>query len=399
MHFYIHSQPPPPPELARADVVIPAPIAIPLVAVSEQLRLPVVITYSDDVLYNWALKNPTPAVQHITPVPTPSLSPDLAYRIHTPLSPRQPSTPFSAAYFTPLTSPLPEEELDSTDSAPALDNLRSITLFTGTSDEEEFYLSSARCELAGVAALDAMRTTMDELFVGDEIARRRISRYLYSLSGHIDEIAKQLLGVRNGCSPEAFYHDIRPWFNGQDSGPNGRKWVFEGVPAESQPKELSGPSAGQSSLVHALDIFLGVSDYSHEHGAGDRKEGPSFLDRMQTYMPRHHRAFLQHLASAPRPLRAVVEAYSESDPELSDAYNSAVSAMKRFRDSHMRIVALYIMGPARREREAQAALAKAREDAAAALHEKKPLKGTGGTDLVHFLKGVRDRTASAIIGH
>ncbi|KAI0035381.1 tryptophan 2,3-dioxygenase [Vararia minispora EC-137] len=335
MHFYIHSQPPPPPELARADVVIPAPIAVPLITVSEQLQLPVVLTYSDDVLYNWALKKTAP----------------------TPSSPAR--------------------------GAPSLDNLRCITLFTGTSDEEEFYLSSARCELVGVAALEAMRATMDELFVGDSLARLRIERYLTSLSGHIDELAKQLLAVREGCDPEAFYHDIRPWFNGQDSGPDGRKWVFEGVPRERQPSELSGPSAGQSSLVHALDIFLGVSDYSHGQGAGDRKEGPTFLDRMQIYMPRHHRAFLRHLANAPRPLRELVEEYQEKDSGLADAYNRAVGAMKRFRDAHMRIVALYIMGPARREREAQMAAAR-------------PLKGTGGTDLVSFLKGVRDRTAAAI---
>ena len=61
MHFYIHSQPAPRPELRKTDIVVPAPIAVPLVAVADQLQLPVVLTYSDDVLYNWALKNPVPA--------------------------------------------------------------------------------------------------------------------------------------------------------------------------------------------------------------------------------------------------------------------------------------------------------------------------------------------------
>jgi indoleamine 2,3-dioxygenase len=387
MHFYIHTQPPPPPELVKADVVVPGPIAIPLVAVSEQLQLPVVLTYSDDVLYNWALKNPVPSPPSTPQLP---LTPGSALYARTPFSPQAPGTPFTPAFYTPLSTPLPEEEDDTVSGVPALDNLRTITLFTGTSDEEEFYLSSARCELVGVAALDAMRATMDELFVGDALARLRIERYLKSLAGHIDVLAQQLLAVRDGCNPERFYYDIRPWFNGQDSGPDGRKWVFQGVAPENQPTELSGPSAGQSSLVHALDVFLGVSDFSHGQGAGDRKDGPTFLDRMQTYMPRHHRAFLRHLANAPRPLRWLVEECRNSDPGLADAYNSAVGAMKRFRDAHMRIVAMYIMGPARREREALIAKAEA-------IAANKPLKGTGGTDLVHFLKGVRDRTASAII--
>ncbi|KAI0312726.1 Indoleamine 2,3-dioxygenase-domain-containing protein [Amylostereum chailletii] len=160
------------------------------------------------------------------------------------------------------------------------------------------------------------------------------------------------------------------------SAPTARKWVFEGV--ERQPAELSGPSAAQSSLVHALDIFLGVDRYSHEQTARENA-GPSFLDRMQTYMPRHHRGFLRHLAAAPRPLRALVE--ESDDADLRGAYNESVAALKRFRDAHIRVVSMYIITPARREQEARDA----------------PLKGTGGTDLVKFLKGVRDRTAGAIV--
>ncbi|TFY76973.1 hypothetical protein EWM64_g7039 [Hericium alpestre] len=98
MHFYIHSLPP-----DDADVHIPAPITIPLLQICVQLQLPPVVTYSDDVLYNWALKQP------------------------------------------------------STQTPPSPDNLRSLTLFSGTPDEEAFYITSARCELRGVAALDIMR--------------------------------------------------------------------------------------------------------------------------------------------------------------------------------------------------------------------------------------------------
>ena len=123
-----------------------------------------------------------------------------------------------------------------------------------------------------------------------------------------------------------FYEQIRPWFRGADSGPAKRPWVFEGI--EGQPeleawmKELSGPSAGQSPLVHALDMFLGVNTFTHGRGSLSLNE----LARMQTYMSRHHRAFLIHLSTKnPRPLRALVLACE--DAALMEAYNCALRAL------------------------------------------------------------------------
>ncbi|KAJ6512642.1 Indoleamine 2,3-dioxygenase [Mycena sanguinolenta] len=335
MHFYIHSLPP------DVQVVIPAPITIPLFHICTQLQLPPVLTYSDTVLYNWTLK-------------TPSNKP-----------------------------------------TPALDNLQSRTLFTGTNDEQEFYLTSARMELRGVEALELMRATMDEAFVGDDLAMRRITTFLARLATVIDDLQALIATVRDGCDPSAFYNAIRPWFRGADSDPAKRRWEFEGMasdPAWSYPAELSGPSAGQSSLIHALDMFLGVDEFSHAPGLtgtqAQTKKSP-FLARMQLYMPRHHRNFLNHLAANPRPLRAIVA--GGEDAELLGAYNAAVDALKRFRDRHIQVVTSYIIQPAR-------LAAKARESGEKALEgAETPLKGTGGTELARFLKAVRDRTAAAVI--
>lgn len=359
MHFYIHSLPP------DAEIRVPAPITIPLLEVCAQLQLPPVITYSDDVLYNWALKVP------------------------------------------------------SAEPAPALDNLRSLTLFTGTRDEEEFYLASARIELRGVDALEIMRATMDELFVGDALAACRITRYLHSLARILDDLTRLLLAVRDGCDPDVFYHSIRPWFNGADSGV--RKWTFDGLDAHPElvhPNELSGPSAAQSPLIHALDVFLGV-DHTHTHthipSSFPTSEEPPhvppkapFLVRMRAYMARHHRNFLRHLAAAPRPLRAAVA--RTGDAVLTDAYNAAVAALRRLRDAHLRIVTLYIVGPSHRAPPASSApaltgLAAQAEEAAKVGFANGTgsgsgpalLRGTGGTDLIQFLKGVRDRTSEAAL--
>jgi len=344
LHFYIHSLPP------DAPVVIPPPITLPLLQVSAQLELPPILTYSDDVLYNWALKSP------------------------------------------------------SLNGLPTLDNLRAQTLFTSTNDESEFYLTSARIELKGVDILELMQMIMDEAFVGDNIAYRRITSYLIQISDVINELRAILLSVRDGCDPSTFYHEIRPWFRGQDSGQVTRKWVFEGIemdPTLQEPTELSGPSAGQSSLIHAMDVFFGVDRYSHATSPIESpisptetlKPKPAFLDRMQLYMPRHHRAFLKHLSSAPRPLRELV--LNARDSVMLDAYNGAVKALKEFRDAHMTVVAVYIVGPSRRP--APVPGGEVRVDVGKNYGSDRLLKGTGGTELVRFLKDIRDRTAAAVL--
>lgn len=338
MHFYIHTQP----EDIRP--IIPRGITLPLLRVCQQLLLPPIITYSDNVLYNWAFIRPEP--------------------------PRLNQDDFEALLF-PLSA-------SSNASTPALDNLKCLATFTGTRDEEEFYLASTRIEFRGAEALEIMRETMDEAFVGDNTALRRIASYLKKLSLVINNLAKLLTDIRQGCDPEFFYNQIRPWIMGQASGSASPKWVFEGIEEDAtlvQPTELSGPSAGQSSLVAALDIFLGVS-----HGNNTTAE--HFLRRMRLYMPRHHRNFLRHLENNPRPLKALVDA-NRDYPGLLDAFNASIESLKEFRDAHVRIVAIYIAGPARR---ATGRLGQTGEGGA---------KGTGGTHAMLFVKGTRDDTTAS----
>ena len=298
--------------------------------------------------------------------------------------------------------------------------MRCQTSFTSTNDEAEFYLVAARMELAGVEALELMRSTMDEIFVGDDIAVRRITTYLFQLVDVIHHLCELLTEVKRGCDPNIFYHQVRPWLRGEDSQA-GRKWVFEGIeqdPSLVAPKELSGPSAGQSALIHALDIFLGTDQYSHgqaitEHSSGTSEthttSKASFLKRMQSYMPRYHRAFLMHLSENSRLRDLVLSFASKSDSSPSEdedvgrkggsalvgAYNTAVLALKEFRDAHMIIVALYIIGPSRHATPGESQDIKP----GTIRKEHEPLRGTGGTDIVCFLKGVRDKTKSALIPH
>jgi len=78
------------------------------------------------------------------------------------------------------------------------------------------------------------------------------------------------------------------------------------------------------------------------------------------------------------------------DAALTEAYNAAVDALRRFRDAHLRIVALYIVGPSHRVAPTPAAAATAEVGVGQGM-----LRGTGGTDSIRFLKSVRDRTSEA----
>ncbi|KAF5392814.1 hypothetical protein D9757_000909 [Collybiopsis confluens] len=410
MHFYIHTLP-----VSFSDIHIPPPITLPLLQLSREMQLPPVLTYSDTVLYNWGFIDPKVATSF--PSVTGTIDPK---------------------------------------------NLRVLTTFTSTPSEAHFYLVSARMELIGVRALALMQSTLDELFVGDSIAVRRITQYLDKLGGGpnasslassrgiIGEMEIELNDMTTECDPRVFYDEIRPWFNGIDPSnlkEGERKWIFDGIELDKMlevPNELSGPSAGQSSIIHALDVFLGVQQYSHSKNlTGQRGETnqpsstspstqtqkPSFLSRMQLYMPRHHRNFLTHLQNQSRSLRALVidtlasaglsidgspvagssSSLSVDSVDLNDAlallhsYNAAVMALKSLRDSHIIIVTKYIIGPAARSRREEQEKApqwqkvKAEKELEEEEMDNAPLKGTGGTDLAQFLKGVRDGTRDAII--
>jgi indoleamine 2,3-dioxygenase len=82
-----------------------------------------------------------------------------------------------------------------------------------------------------------------------------------------------------------------------------------------------------------------------------------------------------------------------------EAYNESVQALKEFRDLHMVIVVLYIVGPVKRAREREQERVAVVGDGGKEGEgtRRRPLKGTGGTDLVNFLKGVRDQMEGTLL--
>ena len=79
------------------------------------------------------------------------------------------------------------------------------------------------------------------------------------VNGLAETVRKATLGPfgpndRAEINPEVFFREVRPWCN-------GGKWTYAASGSEGCPDqilEFGGPSAGQSSLIHAIDLFLGM---------------------------------------------------------------------------------------------------------------------------------------------
>ncbi|TXT10766.1 hypothetical protein VHUM_02271 [Vanrija humicola] len=388
-HFYVHCAPAATP---TSPHTVPASISVPLLAASRLVGLPPILTYADTVLWN--------------------------------VLPEDPDRP------TNLANNPPE---------------RTLATFTNTRSEAMFYLVSAECEAAGAAALALMRQCLDELFLADELALRRLTVYLRQLAVLIDRVGDITLRMNTEVDPEEFYHLIRPWFRGGDAdGPSSPGWLFLGTDDEAHEAEntfapasagrkFSGPSAGQSSLVHAFDIFLTVDHSEREDEAeaarsadpdaapirlnavpvlpehvaeaeAEAKAGgaveATFLQRMLQYMPLPHRTFLLHLSSHPTPLRPLVLARKDTHPALANAYDGALAALRRFRDKHMRVVSRFIVQQARRQPSARVRALLGQEDEPEDEQvevQVDGLRGTGGTPLIRFLKRCRDNTSRAMV--
>lgn len=133
-------------------------------------------------------------------------------------------------------------------------------------------------ELQGAVALRLMATALDELFVNDALAHQRIVGNLYQLADVLDDLSEIFESIHTDCDPDIFYNDIRPWFPG---GP----WTLDlGAAEQARQQDFGGPSAGQSTLIHALDVFLGV-DHRPNKSSDDQSFDDTFMQRMSAYMP------------------------------------------------------------------------------------------------------------------
>lgn len=372
---------------------LPPPLAIPLLSVSARLEVPPVATYAGLVLWN----------------------------------------------FKPL---FMDEDIDN------LENLATLTTFTGSLDESWFYLVSTAMEARGGPIIPLMLAAIGAAREGDAAT---VTRCLQSFAERLDDLGALLGRMHESCNPTVFYHRIRPFLAGSknmaDAGlPHGV--VYDDGSGNAEYREYSGGSNAQSSLIQFFDIVLGIEHRptgekkprarpaeplseaelsEHEGGAGPPPKH-NFLMEMRDYMPGPHARFLRDVACVAN-IREFVDSRPD-DGELCLAYDACLAMLRALRDRHIAIVTRYIVVPSRevrarsrsrspgavRQAQAQAAyprrpapvnLATASStprgqsgrDAAgpAQAQRKKSLKGTGGTALIAFLKQARDETGEPAV--
>jgi indoleamine 2,3-dioxygenase len=165
-------------------------------------------------------------------------------------------------------------------------------------------------------------------------------------------------------------------------------------------RKYPGASAGQSPLIHSLDVALGIhhlpmgvcpvsggsSSFNPTSSSTEIREPlprgnglqcpstatpPNPMLEMREALPKEFQDFICDLEKAPS-----IRDYCNGSgtKTLKDEFNRCCLRLKEFRDSHLALASTYIV-----------------------TQTKGHIVGTGGTDLVPFLKQVRSETTGAML--
>lgn len=285
-----------------------------------------------------------------------------------------------------------------------LSNLACLQTFTGSLDEQWFYLISVAIEARGAPSIPLMLQAITAARMGKT---RVVTECLQRFAEILDEITSLLLRLYENCDQYVFYNRIRPYLAGSknmiDAGlPRGLLYDDGRNPPEY--RQYGGGSNAQSSLIQFFDIVLGVEhrptgvtrqDQSTTADAPKSRNG--FIHEMRAYMPGSHRRFLEDVDSIAN-IRSFVEE-RRNDPALRLAYDACLSMLRNMRDKHIQMVSRYIIVQARGARQASQSGQPIRgmNLSTAVPSDSKKLRGTGGTALIPFLKQARDETREPVI--
>ncbi len=275
---------------------LPAGIAVPLVQLGAWLERPPILAYCDYVLSNWQRINDADAI--------------------------------------------------------TVDNLTPIQNFIGGKDESWFILTHADIEARAAEALNGLLNAAMNVENGSQT----LELFLNLIPPSIDAMIASFNRMTEGCDPEVYYQQVRPYNFGFTDV------IYEGVAAfDGKPQNFRGQSGAQSSVIPALVAGLGI-----EHEANSMTH---HLEVMHAYMPKPHRDFITQMKSAGI-RKAVIKANS---PSLSETYNECLRKALAFRQQHLHFVGLYV-----------------------AQRVTNPL-GTGGTVFMDWLSQMADETERQMI--
>jgi indoleamine 2,3-dioxygenase len=152
------------------------------------------------------------------------------------------------------------------------DNLRSLLSFTGTSDEEWFYMIATAIEANGGPLISTMLRCVQ---AADDNDKNAVLCCLQALTSGIRKTGNLLQRMHERCDPQVFYHNIRPFAAGTKgmaaAGLTQGVFYDEGN-GHGHWRQYHGGSNGQSSLIQLFDIFLSVDHHATGDGQTTQRE-------------------------------------------------------------------------------------------------------------------------------
>nr|ACC96232.1 indoleamine 2,3-dioxygenase [Ovis aries] len=258
------------------------------------------------------------------------------------------------------------------------ENMDILFSFPGGDCGKGFFLVSLLVEIAAASAIKVIPNIFDAVQREDTDT---LQKALLDISSSLRKAKKAFSQIHEYVDPNLFFSVLRIYLSGWKGNPLlSEGLLYEGV--WDTPKKFAGGSAAQSSIFQCFDVLLGIQ---HTVGGVPSDFAAEFLQEMRTYMPPAHQSFLLSLKAKPSVREFVL---SKGNATLQKTYNECVEAMVSLRNYHLGIVTKYIMIPASRQSKVERSSEEASESES---------KGTGGTNIMDFLKTVRVKTVSCLL--
>lgn len=231
----------------------------------------------------------------------------------------------------------------------SLDNIEPIITFTGSKDELWFIkihvAIEAVCSKAMHAACQVFNLANDmkkNPGIDLLLKEKELIKLLTIIENSIKDATCILQKMKDNCDPNYFFFQLRPYLSGWEKVKTevvGKEEIgvhFEGVDNKDKISTYNykGPSGAQSSIFPALDALLGIK---HEINGMYRT-----LLEFQEYMPKKHAAFIKLLTKSK--LSHIADSNDFTD--LKTARANAIHQLELFRAHHIGIVHQFIFNQA-----------------------------------------------------
>lgn len=342
--------------------------------------------------------------------------------------------------WTPIPSPCTVPQLDCLDSLAAdaiLSNVnvkeeaRILEAVSGSIDERWFFYVAWLVDRQSVDVVPLIKAIYGQLADPTSTDKEaKMATHLEDLKRNIIEIQENMKRMLEACLPEVFHKRVRKSLNGVKGNPTSfpRETILYGRQERTDIKSnklqyenefifkdlgFFGPTGAQSPTFHALDVLLSIRHDAHGqtvqgttstgtngHAAAAHEErapqDQPYLREMRDYMIAPHRKFLQWMETWCTHLRSYIVAQAKAT-RLREAYNACIKEMERLRAIHFRFVTLYIINQVSKDRADDEHRVDEQVTDGQDQAEKGIVRGTGGTDLVTFLKTTKADVAKSLI--